>query len=140
MHNEIEEKRITDLKKKCKEAEKKKSIADMTDVVVAGGGRKRLAELAAEKTSSSSSSSSTSASTVTPSGKRGKTQGEKELDEEMAAIRESVAADISVARANGTALKLEREEAAQARILMAEMAASMAEFRYDLRDLLRKNR
>lgn len=57
----------------------------------------------------------------------------------MAAIRESVAADISVARANETALKLEREEAAQARVLMAEMAASMTEFRNEMRDLLRKN-
>jgi hypothetical protein len=127
IHNDLEEKRIAEVKKKAKEA-KKKSVGDITDIISAGGGRKRLAEMSAEKLSSSSSSSS-SCSFVTPARKREKSQAQQQSDLEMIAIRESVESDVAEAKESAAALKLEREEAARGRAQLAEMSASMLEFR-----------
>ena len=48
---------------------------------------------------------------VTPSRKREKSQAQQQSDLEFVAIRESVAMDVSAAKENEAALKLEREEA-----------------------------
>ena len=139
IHNDLEEKRIIEMKKKVKESEKKKSIADITDIVSAGGGRKRLAEMSTEKLSSSSSSSSSSSNFVTPSRKREKSQAQQQSDLEFVAIRESVAMDVSAAKENEAALKLEREEAAKTRALLADMAINMVEMRDEIREMRKKS-
>jgi hypothetical protein len=138
IHNDLEEKRIAEVKKKAKEAEKKKSVGDITDIISAGGGRKRLAEMSAEKLFSSSSSSSSS-TFVTPARKREKSQAQQQSDLEMVAIRESVESDVAEAKESAAALKLEREEAARGRAQLAEMSASMLEFRDEMREMFKKN-
>jgi hypothetical protein len=139
IHNDLEEKRIAEVKKKAKEAEKKKSVGDITDIISVGGGRKRLAEMSAEKLSSSSSSSSSS-TFVTPARKREKSQAQQQSDLEMVAIRESVESDVAEAKESAAALKLEREEAARGRAQLAEMSASMLEFRDEMREMFKKKR
>ena len=69
IHNALEEKRVSDMKKKYKDAEKKKNISDVTDITPSEGGRKGLNQLAAETSSSLTSSSSTAVKEFSEMGK-----------------------------------------------------------------------
>ena len=144
IHNALEEKRISDMKNKCKDAEKKKSISDVTDVISSGGGRKGLNQLAAETSSSLTSSSSTAVREFSemgksgPSRKRDRSQAKLEEEAEMSSIREQINVDIVAARAEEALRQQEREEAARTRVTIQNMAADIAQFKDDMGAILRK--
>lgn len=96
IHCELEERRMTEYKKKASEAEKKRNISDITDAVVRGGGKEELLKLADATQLSCSSTSSAGVKEFSRmnSGKgakkRERAQSQLLEDEEFDAIKKQV--------------------------------------------------
>jgi hypothetical protein len=93
IHCELEERRMSEYKKKASEAEKKRNISDITDAVIRGGGKEELLKLADATQLSCSSTSSAGVkefcrmNSGKGAKKRGRAQSQLLEDEEFDAIK-----------------------------------------------------